>query len=108
MESGMMMARFSPGISDARRPGAQTWLNLVWVCNEVRPGFFGAPTATDDWWAGGTFEEYPEARIITDASGVRIVGTSPAGDLVIQEAAERLGVHVTTDTAARASTAGQG
>src|SRR5215207_8347426 len=93
-EIEMAMARFPRGINNARQPGAQTWLNLVWACNDVEPGFFGAARHTGPWWAGGDVEEYRHARIITDGDSVRIVGTSGHGDNVIAEAAETLGVTV--------------
>lgn len=89
-----VLARFPLGIAGAREPGAQTWINLVWECNTISSGFFGAPQYTGDWWAGGTVEEYGQARIVRDTSSVRIIGSSARGDLVIAEAAERLGVHV--------------
>lgn len=94
--AALTAARFprEPDINVARTPGATTWLNLVWECNAIDADFFTAATHSGDWWAGGTVEEYPHARIIRDDDSVRIAAKTEHGADVIARAAAALGIHI--------------
>ena len=39
------------------------WLHVIWAANEIDDTMFGAPEL-GPWWAGGTVEEYPDARVL--------------------------------------------
>lgn len=87
--------------------GPGEWLTLIHHTNVVRPGTFGEPTSTGDWWAGGYVEEYPDARVIHHddgpddyskqaASGVEwcrsvsVIAKTEAGALALARAAQRI------------------
>lgn len=40
------------------------WMRVIYKSNELSPGMFGTPTFLGPWWAGGTVEEYEDARVI--------------------------------------------
>lgn len=94
-------------LSTGDRDGHPEWLQLIWECNELafrdlwerdRPGdnrVFGAPEI-GPWWAGGTVEEYPDARVIHRGDGtVSVVGKTERGDRMISLACDRLGYRWT-------------
>lgn len=71
------------------------WLELIWKVNEIEPGTFGAPKI-GQWWAGGTVEEYPDARVIfVGDDTARVVSKTERGAWLIAEAAQQLGLNVT-------------
>lgn len=45
------------------------WLDLIHHANGVDEGLFGEPTSVGPWWAGGSVEEYPDARVIHHDDG---------------------------------------
>lgn len=51
-------------------------------------GLFDTLLESGPWWAGGTAEEYPEARIVFDETGVRIIGKTDAATAEIARAAD--------------------
>ena len=70
----------------------QPWLELIWAANEIDPTMFMAPII-EEWWAGGTVEEYPDARVIfTGDDTVRIVSKTDKGHDILTAAAGKLGV----------------
>lgn len=72
------------------------WLSLIHKSNELAGnGFFGEPEVHGPWWAGGTAEEYPDARVIHRGDGsVSIVSKTEYGDQTLRRAAEALGIRV--------------
>lgn len=73
------------------------WLTVIHKANEivVNETFFGRPVWHGDWWAGGTVEEYPDARVLHRGDGsVSIVSKTVFGDFVLRRAAAALGIHV--------------
>jgi hypothetical protein len=76
--------------------GPGPWLNVVREANGIHPGMFGAPLSLDEWWAGGTAEEYTDARVLHRGDDtVSIVSKTPLGDGVLRAAAATLGINVT-------------
>ena len=81
------------------------WLKVIWACNDISREW--SPTGGDDlstrmfgapeigpWWAGGTVEEYPDARVIHRGDEtVSIVGKTERGDAALARAAASLGIH---------------
>jgi hypothetical protein len=71
------------------------WLQLIWETNRVaaegqEKEVFGKPRI-DEWWAGGTVEEYPNARVIHRGDGtVSVVSKTQRGAEMITLAAGRL------------------
>jgi hypothetical protein len=73
--------------------GYPEWLQLIWKANDLRPETFGEPEISE-WWAGGTVEEYPDARVIHRGDGtVSVVAKTPEGLDVLSRAAAELGIH---------------
>jgi hypothetical protein len=79
--------------------GRPEYLRVIHECNGVAPGTFVAPLDTSGkWWAGGEFEDYPDARVIFRGDGsVSIVAKTERGDTILRAAAELLGI-TTGDT----------
>ena len=71
------------------------WLKVIWECNRLTEGeMFGQPVI-EPWWAGGTVEEYPTARVIfVGDESVRVVGKTEEADEIIRQAAATLGYYV--------------
>ena len=66
------------------------WLHIIWACNEIRPETFGSPEIKP-WWAGGTVEEYTDARVLHRGDGsVSIISKTDAGDEVLKAAVAKL------------------
>jgi hypothetical protein len=82
--------------------GAPEWLKVIHEANKIAQAdggvkMFGQPTEYGPWWAGGHYEEYPDARVLLetpyeDSGSTRIVSKTERGDAVLQQAAENLGV----------------
>ncbi len=89
-----MLVRFPAAAQHATEPGAQTWLNLIWLANGIDETMFGKPTSQGPWWAGGQVEEYEHARVIHDGDSVRVVPKTDHGEDILRQAATQLGVHV--------------
>jgi hypothetical protein len=71
------------------------WLQVVREANGIEPGVFGSPTHTGPWWAGGSVEDYPDARIIhRDDGSVSVVSVTERGTRAIAGAAAKLGIRV--------------
>lgn len=67
--------------------GPGVWLDLIHEANGVLPGLFGAPKETGEWWAGGGYEEYEQARIIHNPDGsVSIVALSEEASQALAQA----------------------
>jgi len=70
------------------------WLRVIHTSNDIEPGMFGKPDYLGAWWAGGSVEEYPDARVLHRGDGsVSVVSKTERGDRVLCEAAKRLGIH---------------
>lgn len=68
-------------------PGA--WLDVIHAANRISPGMFGAPYETGPWWAGGSVEEYPDARVLHRGDGsVSVVSKTDKGAAVLSAAAD--------------------
>jgi hypothetical protein len=75
--------------------GAPEWLKIIREANEFASEgdnlFFGAPKI-EDWWAGGTVEEYPDARFIFGGDGTcRVCAKTVRGREVLLQAMSNLG-----------------
>lgn len=60
------------------RDGQPEWLAFIWRVNELAKDrgedpVFGKPDHMGPWWAGGTVEDYPEARIIFRPDGTKSI-----------------------------------
>lgn len=77
-----------------RHTGPGPWLGVIWEANRIDPDMFGAPLRTGPWWAGGSVEEYADARVLhrTDGS-VSIVSLTDRGAAILAQAAARLGIE---------------
>lgn len=80
--------------SEAKRYNAQgvhtgpgEWLDLIREANGVEAKFFDAPESSGPWWAGGSVEEYADARVIHREDGsVSVVATSDHGTEILNRA----------------------
>lgn len=76
------------------------WLAVIHMANQIDPGIFGRPEELKRWWAGGSVEEYPDARVIfVGDESVRIVAKTKRGDKTLREVAKQLGIHGNEDIA---------
>lgn len=67
--------------------GPGPWLAVIHKANRISPGMFGTPTSIGPWWAGGSCEEYPDARVLHRGDGsVSIVAKTEHGAVVLAEA----------------------
>lgn len=74
--------------------GPGEWLTVIHEVNRLAPGTFGAPDSLGPWWAGGSVEEYQDARVIHRPDGtVSIVSKTPRGAGLLSEAAANLGIE---------------
>lgn len=66
--------------------GRPEWLRVVHAVNGIRPDTFGEPIKSGDWWAGGQFEDYPEARIVfrPDGESVDVIARSDEVDAALR------------------------
>lgn len=72
-----------------------TWLGFIQECRRIDPTMFGEPTTVDDWWAGGTVEEYPAARVIHRGDdSVSVVSKTFEANEVLRSAARRLNIRL--------------
>lgn len=76
--------------------GPGEWLQIIHESNRIHPGMFGAAESRGPWWAGGSVEEYTDARIIhrDDSPTVSVVSKTELGDTVLRLAAANLGIVV--------------
>ena len=76
--------------ADGRHVGPGEWLDFIHVANGVAPGTFGAAVSCGPWWAGGSVEEYLDARVLHREDGsVSVVSTTEHGRSVLAEARRR-------------------
>jgi hypothetical protein len=76
--------------------GPGEWLAVIHEVNRLAPGTFGQPESQGDWWAGGTVEEYPDARVLFREDGtVSIVSRTGHGAGLLARAAANLGINTT-------------
>jgi hypothetical protein len=62
------------------------WLEAIKTANGIDPEMFRAPEHTGPWWAGGSVEEYPHARVIhRDDDSVSIVPKTDHGADVLRQ-----------------------
>lgn len=80
------------GVDSDGHPNNPEWLEVIWDANDIDPTFFGAPEI-EEWWAGGTVEEYEHARVLhrTDPS-VSILSKTEYGDKILRQVAEKRGI----------------
>jgi hypothetical protein len=79
--------------ADGNHVGPGPWLDVVRAANGIAPGMFGSPYFVGPWWAGGSVEEYAEARVIhRDDGSVSIVGKSVTAERVLAQAANEVGL----------------
>lgn len=82
--------------------GRPEWLRVIHEVNRLhdadggekgdRP--FSAPEHLGPWWAGGSVEEYPDARVLHRGDGtVSIVSKTERGDELLRRAAASLKIH---------------
>jgi hypothetical protein len=70
--------------------GYPEWLKVIHAANEAYPDTFDEPLVIEKW-AGGTFEEYDDARVIHhDDGSVTIVAKTERGELALRAAAGRV------------------
>lgn len=73
--------------SDGQHTGPGPWLDLIGEACLVHPGFFDEPDSVGPWWAGGSVEEYPHARVIHHLDdSVSVVGLDDLGHTVLTQA----------------------
>lgn len=89
----MASVRCLAGIPDGETKSE--WLSVIHEANRIAGNeFFGRPELHAPWWAGGTVEEYPDARVIHRGDGsVSIVSKTKYGDQILRRAAKALGIH---------------
>jgi hypothetical protein len=76
--------------------GRPEYLVLIHEVNGIAPETFGATESVGPWWAGGTVEEYADARVIHREDGTSsIVAKTEHGNALIRQAAASLDIHVT-------------
>lgn len=81
--------------AEGREGDNPEWLHVIWAANEISPGTFGEPELLGDWWAGGSVEEYADARVLHRGDGsVSIVSKTDKGDEVLRAAAAKLGINI--------------
>jgi hypothetical protein len=67
--------------------GHGEWISLIRQVNRIAPDTFGKPEV-GPWWAGGSVEEYPDARVIHRGDdSISVVSKTERGDQLIREAA---------------------
>lgn len=75
---------------NGRHVGPGEWLDFIHVANGVAPDMFGAAISRGPWWAGGSVEEYADARVLHREDGsVSVVSTTDRGRAVLGEARRR-------------------
>jgi hypothetical protein len=90
-----------------RHVGPGEWLDFIHVANGVAPGTFGAPVSSGPWWAGGSVEEYADARVLHREDGsVSVVSTTEHGAVVLAEARRRFASMELVDVGEGSDTAG--
>jgi len=78
---------------DGVHVGPGEWLDVIHEANRLAPDTFGAPTSVDAWWAGGTVEEYTDARVLHREDGsLSVVSKTAFGSALLREAVENLGL----------------
>jgi hypothetical protein len=71
------------------------WQSVIWDANEIAPDTFGRPDHLGPWWAGGSVEEYPDARVLHRGDGsVSIVSKTEKGDEVLRAVAAKRGINL--------------
>ena len=73
--------------SQGTHTGPGPWLDLIGEACLIHPGFFDEPNSTGPWWAGGSVEEYPHARVIHHLDeSVSVVALDDLGHTVLTQA----------------------
>lgn len=85
-------ARFKA--TEATDSGDPAWIGFIRTCNEIDPGLIARPDTVDDWWAGGSVEEYQDVRVLFREESVTIVAKTARGSHAIHAAGEQLNVTV--------------
>lgn len=71
------------------------WLKVIHTVNEFYPATFAKPNSIDEWWAGGTSEEYDHARVLHRGDGsVSIVSKTDFGARALRTAARHMNIYV--------------
>jgi hypothetical protein len=85
----MFSTKFPAKAFDAQgqHTGPGPWLDLLREANGVHHDFFGEPESVGEWWAGGSVEVYPHARVIHHLDdSVSVVALDELGDQVLTAA----------------------
>lgn len=71
------------------------WMKVIHEANRLADDkMFGRPTFLGEWWAGGSVEEYPDARVLHRGDGtVSIVSKTTHGSDVLRQVAKNLGIY---------------
>jgi hypothetical protein len=77
--------------SHGQHTGPGPWLDLIGEANRLHPDLFDEPVSVGPWWAGGSVEQYPHARIIHHPDeSVSVLALDELGHAVLTQADQRL------------------
>lgn len=89
------MAHIRTAAADATGNYYPEWLQIIHECNDIDPTMFGQPLELAAWWAGGSVEEYTDARVLhREDPSVSIIAKTEHGDDVLRAVAAKRGIHV--------------
>lgn len=71
------------------------WLQIIHDCNDLDATMFGNPIELAAWWAGGSVEEYIDARVLhREDPSVSIIAKTEHGNEILRTVAAKRGIHV--------------